>query len=213
MTTHVQRDAIAQTLWRLRSIPVRMGSRVAPSLMSRRSRGATLVHLGCGDNVIRGWANLDMSGPAGVTRFDLTRPLPFADQSVDFVYTEHFIEHLHKDQAERLLRECGRILRPGGVLRVSTPDLAVLVREYSKSRVTEWEDLGWTPATPADLLNEGMRLWGHLYVWDEGELRQALVGVGFAHMERMPWHESSQRILRGLETRPDHGDLIIDATR
>ncbi len=48
--------------------------------------------------------------------------LPFADGEVDFVYTEHFFEHLFLDEALALLREIARVLAPGGVLRIASPD-------------------------------------------------------------------------------------------
>ena len=37
----------------------------------------------------------------------------------------------------------------------------------------------WAPRTPCDMVNEAMRLWGHLYVWDEDELMSALATAGF----------------------------------
>lgn len=211
--THAQRDVLDQLCWRAKAVPVRAGSALAPHWMARRAQGATRVHLGCGRNLLDGWANLDMDGPGGVVRFDLNRPLPFPSGSVDHVFSEHFIEHVRLEQATALLTECARILRPGGVLRVSTPDLVRLVDEYRAGRTDEWTDMGWTPETPCDLLNEGMRLWGHLYVFDESRPRAALRDSRFRDIVRVARHESSHEALRGLECRPDHGDLILEATR
>ena len=213
LSSKVSQDSVEQLVWRAKALPVRVGSLLAPSVMARSSRGARKIHLGCGGNVLDGWANLDMDGPRGVVRFDLNRPLPFPSGSAELVYSEHFVEHVRKDQATALLAECGRVLRPGGVLRVSTPDLAVLVEEYRAGRVGEWSDMQWNPASPCDLINEGMRLWGHLYVWDEAELTAALRRSGFTSVRRVSWHESAHRDLRGLESRPFHGDLILEATR
>lgn len=213
MTTKMQQDRVEQLIWRIKALPVRLGSRVAPRLMTRDVAGARRVHLGCGSNLLPGWANLDVGGPAGVTRFDLRRPLPFATGSVDHIYTEHFIEHVHKEGAAVLLQECARILRPGGVLRISTPDLKKLVEEYQLGRVTEWLDMQFAPETPCDMVNESMRLWGHLYVWDEAELFRALNAAGFDSIRRMPWGTSDHAELAGLESRPDHSDLIVEATR
>lgn len=205
-------DALEQVAWGLRAVPVRAGSRLAPGWMARSARDATRVHLGCGPNVLDGWANLDVSGPRGVVRFDLSRPLPFESGSVDLIFTEHFVEHIRKDQAEALFRECARILRPGGVLRISTPDLRTLIDAYLGGRVDDWADMQWSPATPCDLLNEGMRLWGHRYLWDEDQLRRVLRSQGFTTVQRVAWHESDRDELRDLEIRPFHGDLIVEAT-
>ena len=189
------------------------GSRVASRWMGRHVSGATRVHLGCGPNLLPGWANLDMDGPKGVTRFDLNRPLPFPASSVDFVFSEHFVEHVRLEQADSLLRECARILRPGGVVRISTPDLRRLVDEYVAGTIHEWDDMGWSPETPCDLLNEGMRMWGHTYVFDEPRLSRALAEAGFGSVTRVVRHDSEYDALRGLETRPEHGDLILEAVR
>jgi predicted SAM-dependent methyltransferase len=209
--SRIAKDALEQTVWQLRALPVRAGSLLAPGVMSRRADGARRAHLGCGPHLLEGWANLDMGGPPGVIRFDLNRPLPFPDDSLERVYTEHFVEHVRREQAEALFRECARTLRPDGVLRVSTPDLRVLVTAYLEGRTGDWADMQWTPASPCDLLNEGLRLWGHLYVWDEEQLTASLLANGFSRVQRVRWHESEHEDLRGLESRPDHDDLILEA--
>ena len=71
----------------------------------------------------------------------------------------------------------------------------------------------WSPETPCDLLNEGMRLWGHRYIWDEDRLRGALQHAGLHGVERVGWRQSENEPLRGLESRPFHGDLIVEATK
>lgn len=68
--------------------------------------------------------------PPDVVVRDLRRPLPFDDESFDAIYASHVVEHLYRTDAHRLLRECRRILRPGGVLRVVVPDLKAIVDEY-----------------------------------------------------------------------------------
>lgn len=57
-------------------------------------------------------------------QLDVTRPLPLADRSVAAVVAAELIEHLFRPQA--LLAEIARVLRPGGVLVLSTPNLATL---------------------------------------------------------------------------------------
>jgi len=48
--------------------------------------------------------------------------LPFDDNSINFIYSEHFFEHLFLDEASALLKECYRILTPHGVIRTCVPD-------------------------------------------------------------------------------------------
>jgi len=48
--------------------------------------------------------------------------LPFDDNSINFIFSEHFFEHLFLDEALSLLLECHRILIPSGVIRTCVPD-------------------------------------------------------------------------------------------
>lgn len=53
---------------------------------------------------------------------DLLRPLPLPDGSVDRILSEHFLEHIPLHGIAHVLRECHRVLRPGGVARIAVPD-------------------------------------------------------------------------------------------
>jgi predicted SAM-dependent methyltransferase len=174
---------------------------------------ARLLHLGCGENLLPGWANVDLIGFDGVIPWNLARPLPIAAGSVDFIYSEHFIEHLALAEVESWLADCCRLLRSGGVLRVSTPDLRTLLAEYAAGRTDEWADVDWHPASPCRMVNEGMRSWGHQFLFDFDELAGCVKRAGFSQVVAQRWHESAHSELRGLEYRPDHGDLIIEATK
>lgn len=174
--------------------------------------GRDRLHLGCGSHLLEGWANVDMLHAPGLFFHDLRDPLPIADGAVGFVYAEHFIEHIPRPDALKLLCECLRVLRPGGVLRLSTPNLAVIVEEYRAGRVAEWTDVGWSPATPGVMLNEALRLWGHEFVYDAPEIRRLLDEAGFVDVIDVPWRESAHPELRQLECRPYHRDLIVEAS-
>jgi predicted SAM-dependent methyltransferase len=60
----------------------------------------------------------------------LNRPLPLPDDSFDAIYSFHVIEHLSPAANERFMRDAHRLLKPGGIYRVSTPDLEFLATEY-----------------------------------------------------------------------------------
>lgn len=66
----------------------------------------------------------------GVERVDLLRPLPVEDRSLAVIVAFHVLEHLDIHEARRFLVDCLRALRPGGVLRVSTPDFSAHLRIY-----------------------------------------------------------------------------------
>lgn len=72
------------------------------------------LNFGCGKNKLTGWQNYDMD-------IDIRDPLPFEDASVDFVFAEHVVEHVTSAQAQLFFGECYRVLREGGVLRITVP--------------------------------------------------------------------------------------------
>ncbi len=93
-----------------------------------------LLNFGCGSALHPEWINLDSSAAApDVVAHDLRHALPFPSDSFDAAYGSHVLEHLEPDAASRLLRECNRILRPGGILRIVVPDLETIARLYLES--------------------------------------------------------------------------------
>jgi predicted SAM-dependent methyltransferase len=63
-----------------------------------------------------------------VRECNVVEGVPLPDASCDAVYNAAVLEHLTPAQAERFLRECHRLLKSGGVLRVGVPDLEQIVR-------------------------------------------------------------------------------------
>jgi predicted SAM-dependent methyltransferase len=88
------------------------------------------LNLGCGSRYVQGWANLDFVATKDVIGHDLRKPLPFADGEFDIVYHSHVLEHFSKIDATRFLRECWRVLKPGGLCRIAVPDLEGIATFY-----------------------------------------------------------------------------------
>ena len=91
-----------------------------------------LLNIGCGSHFHGDWVNLDVAPrDSAVLAHDVTQhPLPFADGTFDAVYHSHVLEHLPKTEAPVFLKECLRVLKPGGVLRIAVPDLERICRLY-----------------------------------------------------------------------------------
>jgi predicted SAM-dependent methyltransferase len=191
-------------------LPVSVVARVRRITTPSRLRKYDKLHLGSGGRILRGWANIDITGLRTIP-WDLRKPLPLQSGQVRFVYSEHFIEHIDEDAARRLLSRVRSAMAPGAVIRLSTPDLAKLVDDYQAGRVVRMEHGGWFPETPCRMVNEAMRLWGHVFVYDELELVALLKECGYSDIRRVRWGESEHPELRGLESRPDFGDLIVEA--
>lgn len=92
-----------------------------------------LLNLACGAKVstVGNWVNIDFSSPMeNVIEMNILDGLTFTDGSFDAVYTAQFVEHLTLQEATVVLREIFRVLKPGGVLRIVTPDMEELARTY-----------------------------------------------------------------------------------
>jgi predicted SAM-dependent methyltransferase len=91
----------------------------------------TKVNIGCGHRFHKDWINLDaLPADPTVRRFACGELLPFESDSVDFVYSSHMIEHLRPRAGIEFLRECRRVLKPGGWIRLVTPDFENFLIEY-----------------------------------------------------------------------------------
>ncbi|TKB92689.1 MAG: methyltransferase domain-containing protein [Nitrospira sp.] len=89
------------------------------------------ANLGCGSQICAGWINVDIvrTGP-GVVAHDLSTGIPLPDASCEVVYHSAVLEHLKRSDAHFFMRECVRVLQPGGILRVAVPDLEQICRQY-----------------------------------------------------------------------------------
>jgi len=180
------------------------------------------LQLGAGPNVLEGWLNTDLLPdlyPAHrdeIVFLDATRPLPFPDATFDFIFSEHQIEHVSEPDARQIVRECFRILRPGGRIRIATPDLATFARLYleplgARERAyVDWVMERFLPQVQSGnrlcyVLNQILNAHGHCFVYDEATLGALLADAGFEQIERHAAGQSSEPELRKLEA---HGRAI-----
>jgi predicted SAM-dependent methyltransferase len=153
------------------------------------------LNLGCGNNPLPGWFNADLNVEQGVFRLDATKPFPFPSNSFEEIFTEHMIEHISYTDALAMLKECYRVLRPGGKLRVTTPDLKFLIALYEPTtelqrRYIKWATDLFVPWAPrpnsAFIINNFVRDWGHTFIFDEPTLREAFERAGFENIKSCP---------------------------
>jgi predicted SAM-dependent methyltransferase len=98
---------------------------------ARPAAALDFLNLGCGGCFHRDWVNVDfVSSDPAVIKHDLREKLPFGDSSFSVVYHSHVLEHLPRRAAPGFIRECHRVLKPGGILRVVVPDLEGIARLY-----------------------------------------------------------------------------------
>ena len=118
-------------------------------MVARKYKSASRIrlHAGGGANVKIGWFNLDLS-PSADLKVDLRRRLPLPDGCSSIVYSEHFLEHLdYPEPATFFVKECFRVLEPGGLFSIAVPDTEVILRSYVLGGTEEYyaERKKWHP--------------------------------------------------------------------
>lgn len=175
------------------------------------------LHIGCGDNYLDGWLNTDgfQRSPKAVY-MDATAAFPLQENAWDYVFSEHMIEHIHLIDAYTMLEEAFRCLKPGGIIRIATPDLDNLVKlldPLNKDKVAlEYIDhLGSSCLPTFDFNSRGiafnltLREWGHLFIFDFDTMKGILEKAGFTNVVRREVFKSDHDALSNLEK---HGDAI-----
>jgi SAM-dependent methyltransferase len=136
---------------------------------------------------------------------DLQYGLPFFDNSVDFLYSSHVLEHLYPNVAELLLREAHRVLRPGGTIRVCVPDLEYAFALCRAGRKQQALAYFFQDANVADFHR-------HKYMYDFDLLSSALQTAGFPSVRRCRFREGSVPDIEHLDNRPEE-TLFVEATK
>lgn len=164
------------------------------------------LQVGAGPMRLPGWLNSDLI--SGDIQLDAARRLPLPDDSFAYAFGEHVIEHMPARVGERMMSELFRVLRPGGVLRLTTPDLRKVIAIYEDQNREISQDeykrylgglTGKRYEHSCEVFNDFLRLWGHSYVYDEEDLTARLIGAGFAEVVRVEPGESVHERLRGVE--------------
>lgn len=148
------------------------------------------LHLGCADNYVPGWCNIDLARPGRKVdlRWDLRRPLPFAAGSVEAICSEHLLEHIPFPDALELLRQCHRLLRHGGVCRIGVPDLERYVLSY-EGRDPIIDEVRPGRPTRGLALAEVFFLHGHRSMYDFETMRLMARDAGFRVVERSAYRQ------------------------
>ncbi len=175
-----------------------------------RAHATRKLHIGCGGNLHPGWLNSDLFPKSdAILHLDATRPFPLPDASFDYIFSEHMIEHVPYGAGHAMLRECMRVLKPGGRLRISTPDLRFLVDlcgsrpSAVQAEYIEWATRSFVPGAPYSdavfVVNNFVRDWGHTFVYDEPTLRRSMERAGFRDVTACELGSSRDPNLHGLE--------------
>jgi predicted SAM-dependent methyltransferase len=181
------------------------------------------LHVGCGTNYKDGWINIDNNSDNNIKKLDinhdLSKGLPLDDYTVDFIYNEHFIEHLSRENGLIFLKECYRVLKVGGVLRIACPDLDELIKSYLNDT---WRELDWVKTYNCEWIESGCQMinvclnefpWGHKYVYNKEELKKRLIDAGFLieNINEASFSKSQYQELINIDIRID--SMIFDVRK
>jgi SAM-dependent methyltransferase len=158
------------------------------------------LQLGAGANELDGWFNTDYFARKTIFFLDATKKFPFDDNSFEWVFSEHHIEHITYKQAQTMLAEIFRTMKPGGYLRIDTPDLKKYVANYidnslkaslTKQHAKDWIYSGFAYAANyipvndyynAHFLNDIFLNYEHRFIYDFEALKALLEATGFVNV-------------------------------
>ena len=139
---------------------------------------------------LEGWLNTDIAPVNWRTVYlDATKQFPIPSNAFDAVFAEHMFEHIAFKDGQHMLRECLRILKPGGRIRIVTPRLGFLFdmlkeplspTQLGYIRFTREQ---WMPEATSDeasfVINNMFYNYGHRFIYDERTLVASLARAGF----------------------------------
>jgi len=146
------------------------------------------LHLGCGKVIIPGYINIDILPLPGVDIQADLRKLPFDNGYADLIYSCANIEHFGRKEWVEVLREWRRVLKPGGILKISTMDFDACCQEYIENKNLQ-HLLGLLIGGQKDRYD-----W-HGMIFDFPILKAGLEVAGFEKIRRYDWRNSDVGIL------------------
>ena len=172
------------------------------------------LHIGCGSHVLDGWLNTDIFPEDERIRFlDATMPFPYEEETFKYIFCEHMFEHVPYVGGRNMLNECYRVLKPGGVLRMTMPTLNFLVNIYlnkeeqDNKEYIEWafKKFVWGERKPeikgskvCFVINNFYRNWGHRMLYDEDTVIEMLENAGFKEIKKVSNTDSEYPELKNV---------------
>lgn len=154
-----------------------------------------------------GWINIDIENLGDWAKkhsyrfeqWDATLGIPFKEGVVDMIYSSHFLEHLTYTQGADFLKECHRLMKVGGRIRLILPDTQLVTQDYRNENLGVFDELN---EGCAESKTQARKLWsllvtGHQSLYDMDTIVRALGDAGFSTVEPYRFRESgSPEMLR-----------------
>ena len=159
----------------------------------------------------------------------MLEPLFFKNNSIDYIYFEHALEHFDEVDGYNLLQQFFNILKPTGVVRIVTPSLDTYLEKYNnwlsntnlehkqkfdnETQFLNFAFFGENISNDIKFLN-GMKSHqvGHKFIYSKSNLIEKLHKIGY-NTNVCKYNISEHEELQNLESRPDYNDIIVEATK
>jgi ubiquinone/menaquinone biosynthesis C-methylase UbiE len=208
------------------------------------------LNIGSGPDAVPGYVNLDYSPNVLLSRYPLikrilrmlgimnqeqmktwdpsvkysdARKLQFSENSIDYIFSSHFLEHIYYWEAQKVLRNCHKSLKPNGLIRLALPDYKLIasnfVENYDDNPVgASWE---FNRSLLSHPLRESEKLsfflnsrFGHIHKWHPTPalVKELLELVGFERVEFHSFRKGNFPELEKIEDRSE-GTFYVEATK
>jgi len=98
------------------------------------------LEIGSGNNPQPGYEHLEINKDCPNVDYCCDcRSIPVPDNTFDEIAAFHVIEHMEWLQAEVAIREWHRVLKPGGILKIATPNLRYIIDAYMDQSDEIWK--------------------------------------------------------------------------
>lgn len=136
---------------------------------------------------------------------DISFGVPFQNENIDYIYSSHFLEHLYLKEAKHLLNDCYRVLKKGGQIRISVPDLEHAINLYKKGQ-------GETMLSSYFFMDDESFFGQHKYMYDFKILSSILEEIGFINITKSSYKHGNFPDIEILDSREGES-LFIEACK
>ena len=168
------------------------------------------LQLSCGEYPLEGWLNTELYGQTNQVPLNLLKKFPLQDNSFDYIFLEHTIEHFSFLDGKKILNECYRVLKNNGTVRIATPDLQFLIDIYKQNKsIIQKRYIKWSTEEfhlphkgfeSVFVINNYVRAWGHQFIYNFTALKVLLSEIGFSKITKCEINKSQDVNLQNLES-------------
>ncbi|MBT9168893.1 MAG: hypothetical protein DDT19_02243 [Syntrophomonadaceae bacterium] len=165
------------------------------------------IQIGGGTHILKDFVNIDIIPPANLI-CDVREGLPFEDQCSEFIFCEHFLEHIdYPVSVKKFISECYRVLKLNGQLVIGVPDSEMVIKSYYKKDLKFYKKILQTWYSKRNFLpylntyidlvnyhfrdqNDDEKYTPHLWAYDYEKLKSLLKETGFSKVKKWKFDPS-----------------------